>query len=178
MKHETSVKIANGSVKIMTSDVKSRVERFTKPFISRLLLIGILLPGFFSQFIAGCYWAHRDDVVPTPYLTTPVTPNLGLANVIARSVKLVDITIEIIEPAACFGMIPYNRTRLEFSKFGDGEILKTIEPIRKRMNFNMRLEQGEKYRFSLRSMGDEKLDRVVVADSNDIRIELNSLCRK
>ena len=137
-----------------------------------------MLLGFFCQSIGGCYTAHRDDIVPTPYVNTPVTPDLSLPNAIARSLKMVDITVNVLDRVNCFSIVPHNRLRLELSKHGEKEILKTIEPIRNKMTFNMRLEQGEKYRFVLKGLDDQMVEKVVITDGRDIRIDLNTLCRQ
>jgi hypothetical protein len=63
-------------------------------------------------------------------------------------------------------------------KVGDREILKTIEPIRNKMSFTMRLEQGEKYRCVLKGLDGQMLDKVVIADGRDIKIDFYTLCRK
>jgi hypothetical protein len=138
----------------------------------------LFLLVFCFQAIGGCYTAHRDDIAPTPYLNTPVTPDLSLPNAIARSLKMVDITVNVLDQATCFSVVPHNRIRLEFAKVGDREILKTIEPIRNKMSFTMRLEQGEKYRFVLKGLDGQMLDKVVIADGRDIKIDFYTLCRK
>lgn len=162
----------------MTRVAERAANPLNRDSSAKFMSPALMLLGVFCQSFGGCYTAHKDDIVPTPYVNTPVTPDLSLPNAIARSLKMLDITVNVLDRANCFSIVPHNRLRLELSKVGEKEILKTIEPIRNKMNFTMRLEQGEKYRFVLKGLDDQLQDKVVTADGSDIRIDFNTPCRK
>lgn len=178
MKQGIFVSRASGSGRILTPAVERRVNLLNRDLSSKYLSYEVLLLVFFCQSIGGCYTAHRDDIVPTPYVNTLVTPDLSLPNAIARSLRMVDITVNVLDRVTCFSIVPHNRMRLELSKLGEKETLKAIEPVRNKMNFTMRLEQGEKYRFVLKGLDKQMLDKVVIADGRDIRLDFNALCRQ
>ena len=67
----------------------------------------------FTIVCAGCTWDHKDDILPTPVVNTPVTPNPLFLNTVARAVKKVEISVEISDPPDCLNTYPVNRVRFQ-----------------------------------------------------------------
>lgn len=177
LRQEIFVSKESGLDKMRTLDVEKMVKSLNNQSQQRFCSTGIFYLGLLYQAIAGCYTAHEDDIAPTPYVTTPVTPDLSLANAVARSLKISDISVTIVDPVSCFSIVPYNRVRLEFSKQGETQILKTIDPIRSSIKFEMRLEQGGKYRFVLKGLDGQVSEKVIIASDKEISAEFHSFCR-
>ncbi|NRA68215.1 MAG: hypothetical protein HRU19_27270 [Pseudobacteriovorax sp.] len=124
----------------------------------------------------SCYWAHKDDVLPTSPISTPITSQAGLTNVIARAVKHVDITITIRSPLNCANTVPLFRTKLELRNHKN-HVIKEVEPHDYRVTMTERLEDGKKHRLLFLSLDGHRVEKEFIATQNDIHQEFKLPCR-
>ena len=140
----------------------------------------IFLLVFFSihtLLVTGCFWAHEDDAVPTPIVSTPVTPSMGLVNSISRASKRVEILVTVGDPKDCFVSYPYSQVRFELS---NGEQnLKVVDPVKRRFGFTARLEDGRTHiaRLVYSSSEKELINKEFKADQEDRDLNLQLPCR-
>lgn len=131
--------------------------------------------------LPGCFMAHQDDVLPTPVVNTPVTPNPALINTVSRALHKVHLTIELAEGGSC--LLGYSMRQMTFQLIRHekpvGTLIKTVSPVKQRFSFITRLQDHGKHEARLILDRDGRVldQKSFRADQQDRIIPLTVPCR-
>jgi hypothetical protein len=131
---------------------------------------------------SACVTRNKDDVLPTPVVSTPYTPSgaVGIVNDMARSIKKVEIKARVTEEASCAMGFPYNQMRFELIHMTQPKVLvKVVEPVKRNFAFIERLEDGQTYEGRIIYVPQERVlaKKSFFASQTDVDLELSLPCR-
>ena len=128
-----------------------------------------------AYFLGACYWAHEDDILPTPVVSTPYTPNPGLINSLSQATRKVIVQVELRDPGNCF--LPYSLNKLRFFLIKDNVVVHSRSPEKDRFDFIERLEDGKEYSARLVLNEEMHFQKKFKADQKDVTILISKPCK-
>lgn len=133
--------------------------------------------------MSSCAFQDKDDILPVPVVSTPYLQSgtVGIVNEVARSVKRVELNVEIIENMNCISSYSHSQLRFELGLPGgpSSSLIKVVEPVKRTMQFIERLEDNRKYVARLVFTSNEQVltAQTFHASQNDSRILFKLPCR-